>query len=195
MDRDHLTESTAAAPVHTGGHCRHGQGHGHHRPRIAVEVCRPDVELPAYASPGDAGMDVRAAEDLTIAPGESVLVPTGLKFALPEGWEIQVRPRSGLSLKTPLRLPNAPGTIDSGFRDELHILMYNTSCPCQVTDSAAVYDLDEKTNRKGTYRIRKGDRIAQLVFARSWTVELTEVDQLGDDGRDRGGGFGHSGVR
>ena len=94
---------------------------------VQVEICREGVQLPVYAREGDAGMDVRAAVDITIAPGATVIVPTGLKVAIPAGYEIQVRPRSGMSYKTPLRVPNAPGTIDSGYRDELGVLIWNSS--------------------------------------------------------------------
>ena len=75
--------------------------------RVAIEICRDGVSLPAYSRRGDAGMDVRAAVDLVLEPGRTAVVPTGLRFAIPEGYEIQVRPRSGLSLHTPLRIPNA----------------------------------------------------------------------------------------
>ena len=134
---------------------------------VDVEICRPHVTLPEYVHIGDAGMDVRAAEDVELAPGETVLVPTGLKFDLPLGWEIQVRPRSGLSLNTPLRLANAPGTIDSGFKDELHIIVHNSSCHCQVAEEnkTAIFNVKSKGNKKGTYRIAAGDRIAQILFA------------------------------
>ncbi len=94
---------------------------------VYIEICREDAVLPSYAKPGDAGMDVCAAVDRSIKPGETVIIPTGLKLAIPEGYEIQVRPRSGISYKTPLRLSNSPGTIDSGYRDELGILITNTS--------------------------------------------------------------------
>ena len=142
---------------------------------IQVMICRPDVQLPAYVHAFDAGMDVRAAETILLRPGETAAVPTGLKFALPPGWEIQVRPRSGLSLKTPIRLPNAPGTIDAGFRDELCVLIQNISCPCQVTEPDRIYVLDGSRNQKGTYRIQKGDRIAQLVFARVASVRRRQI--------------------
>lgn len=94
---------------------------------VFVEICREDAILPSYAKPGDAGMDVCAAENIDIGPGETVIIPTGIKLAIPEGYEIQVRPRSGISFKTPLRISNSPGTIDSGYRDELGIIMTNTS--------------------------------------------------------------------
>ena len=83
---------------------------------IYIEKCREDAKLPAYAHDGDAGMDLYAAEDVIIEPGKSALVPVGIKMAIPYGYEVQIRPRSGVSLKTPLRIPNAPGTIDCGYR-------------------------------------------------------------------------------
>ncbi|NJP39921.1 dUTP diphosphatase [Oscillospiraceae bacterium HV4-5-C5C] len=169
---------------------------------VTVEKIRKTASLPFYAHEGDAGMDICAAVDVELAPGETVAVPTGLRFLLPRGMEIQVRPRSGLSLKTPLRLPNSPGTIDSGYRDELKILLHNSSCPCQVQDQAAVFTLDETLNRKGRYLIKCGDRIAQLVFAQVSSIQLQEktiaaqeADSSSAYSADRGGGFGHSGVR
>ena len=128
---------------------------------VFLEVCREGAVIPTYAKEGDAGMDVCAAEELLIAPGETVIIPTGLKLAIPEGYEIQVRPRSGISFKTPLRISNSPGTIDSGYRDELGIIMTNTS---ESSSDDQIFTIDSKGNNKGTYRIRKGDRIAQIVL-------------------------------
>lgn len=142
---------------------------------VSVEICREGVVLPCYANEGDAGMDVRAAETVTIQPGETVLVPTGLKVAIPDGYEIQVRPRSGLSLKTALRLANAPGTIDAGYRDELRMILQNTA-----SDTS--------------YTIEKGDRIAQLVLQRVPKMVFRQVDDVKTIGSDRGGGFGSTGV-
>ncbi len=142
---------------------------------ISVEICREGVSLPAYAREGDAGMDVRAAEAIEIAPGETVLIPTGLKVAIPDGYEIQVRPRSGLSLKTPLRLANAPGTIDAGYRDEICIITQNTS-------------------RETPYKVEKGDRIAQFVLQKVPKILFKEIKDVKQIGTDRGGGFGSTGV-
>ncbi len=100
---------------------------------VHITRCRPHARLPIYAKPDDAGMDLVAAEETFLAPGETKLVPTGLKVAIPEGFEIQVRPRSGLSLHTPLRIPNSPGTIDAGFRDEICIIVTNTSALSQIS--------------------------------------------------------------
>lgn len=161
---------------------------------IFVEVCREDAVLPRYANPGDAGMDVYAAEEIIIAPGETVVVPTGLKLAIPEGYEIQVRPRSGLSLKTPIRIPNSPGTIDCGYRDELGIIVNNNSDKSLCEKDKAPYTLDEKGNKSGAYVIRKGDRIAQIVLQVVPKMVLTQVSSVKDIGMNRGGGFGSTGV-
>lgn len=143
--------------------------------KIPVQVCRENVSLPVYAKPGDAGMDVRSAVNIIIDPLSTVLIPTGLKVAIPEGYEIQVRPRSGLSLKTPLRIPNAPGTIDAGFRDEICVIMYNSS-----PDTS--------------YEIHFGDRIAQLVLQKVPTIDFVPVEDVSIYGADRGGGFGSTGL-
>lgn len=161
---------------------------------IFVEICREDAILPKYANPGDAGMDVFAAQEVTISPGETVIVPTGLKLAIPEGYEIQVRPRSGLSFKTPLRIPNSPGTIDSGYRDELGIIVSNDSDINSPDNSSNPFMLNEKGNKKGTYIIKKGDRIAQIVLQAVPKMFFTKVDSVKEIGTDRGGGFGSTGI-
>ena len=94
--------------------------------KVYVEKCRDEAIIPVYAKEGDAGMDVCAAIGADIYPGQTIIIPTGLKLAIPTGYEIQVRPRSGLSYKTFLRIANSPGTIDSGYRDELGIIISNT---------------------------------------------------------------------
>lgn len=142
---------------------------------IPVEICHEKAVLPKYAHKGDAGMDIYACEDTDVPPLKTVLVRTGLKFAIPEGFEIQVRPRSGLSLKTPLRIPNAPGTIDAGFRDEAKVIVWNSS-------------QDE------TIHINAGDRIAQFVLARVPKACFQVVPDVSAIGENRGGGFGSSGV-
>lgn len=160
---------------------------------VAVEICREGAALPQYAKLYDAGMDVCAAEDILIAPGETVVVPTGLKFAIPAGYEIQVRPRSGISLRTPLRISNSPGTIDSGYRDELGIIITNNSEKCSCI-SNEVYTLSSGGNKEGVYQIHKGDRIAQLVLQEVPKMKLRLVKSVSDIGENRGGGFGSTGV-
>lgn len=141
---------------------------------VYVEICREGVELPQYARQGDAGMDVRAAVDTTIAPQSTAVVPTGLKVAIPEGYEIQVRPRSGLSLKTSLRIPNSPGTIDSGYRNEVGVIVWNSS-----PDTAL--------------EIKAGDRIAQFVLQKVPVINFVPINDVSAIGEDRGGGFGSTG--
>jgi len=129
------------------------------------------LPLPAYATSGAAGMDIVSAEQVTIAPGARHAVATGLAVAIPEGYEIQVRPRSGLALKHGISVPNTPGTIDSDYRGELKVILINLG--------------DEP------FAIARGDRIAQLVLAPVVQAAWDEVDEL--DATDRGeGGFGQA---
>jgi dUTP pyrophosphatase len=151
--------------------------------KVYIERLRDDIELPEYKNIGDAGMDVRAAIDTIIYPGETKVVPVGLKVAIPIGYEIQVRPRSGLSYKTPLRIANSPGTIDSGYRDEVGIIITNTSPRI------------EESLLEDAYLINKGDRIAQLVLKQVETIEWEEVDDITTVEGDRGGGFGSTGTK
>jgi len=130
------------------------------------------LELPAYATDGAAGMDVVAAEDVTIAPGARHAVATGLAVAIPPGFEIQVRPRSGLALKHGITVPNTPGTVDSDYRGEVKVILINHGAT--------------------PFEIRRGDRIAQLVIAPVLRATWLKVDEL--DETDRGeGGFGSTG--
>ena len=160
--------------------------------KVFVEKCSDKITLPSYANSGDAGMDVCSAEDTELKPGETKIISTGLKLAIPLGYEVQVRPRSGMSFKTPLRLANSPGTIDSGYRDELGIIITNTSCEC--CSSNEIFFLGSSNNKKGTYMIKKGDRIAQIIIAPVYKIEFCEVRQVKDIGENRGGGFGSSGI-
>ena len=160
---------------------------------IKITKCREGAVIPKYAHDGDAGMDIYAAEDVVVKPGCSVLVPTGIKMAIPYGFEVQIRPRSGISLKTPLRVPNSPGTIDCGYRDEVNVIIYNAS---QREDAPLdkPFTLADKGCKHGTYLISKGDRIAQMVIAKVEYATLTEAKTLKGIGEDRGGGFGSSGI-
>lgn len=149
--------------------------------------------MPVYANEGDAGMDVYAAEDVLIEPGQTVIVPTGIKLAIPKGYEIQIRPRSGISYKTPLRISNSPGTIDSGYRDELGIIMSNTSESMQNLAYKPI-GICNDGNKKGVYKINKGDRIAQIILQAIPRINFIKVNSVKEIGTDRGGGFGSTGV-
>ncbi len=142
---------------------------------VKVEVRRldPELPLPAYARPGDAGADLRARFDVTIPAGGRALVPTGLALAIPEGYAGFVQPRSGLALRHGVTVLNAPGLIDAGYRDELMVLLVNTD-PIRP------------------YEVRRGDRVAQLVLKAVAQAEFVAVDELPSSERGLGG-FGHSG--
>lgn len=143
---------------------------------VKVEVKRlphgGGLPLPAYATSGAAGMDVVSAETVTIAPDARHAVATGLALAIPEGYEIQVRPRSGLALKHGITVPNTPGTIDSDYRGELKVILINLGSE--------------------PFAIQRGDRVAQLVLAPVVQAAWDEVEEL--DATERGeGGFGSTG--
>jgi dUTP pyrophosphatase len=144
--------------------------------KVKVMKVHPLAQIPEYATGGAAGFDFHALEDITVFPGKTVKVRTGLAFAIPSGYEIQIRPRSGLSAKTTLRVSNAPGTIDSDYRGEVLILITNTS-----------------TSSYGDVSIYAGERVAQGVLAPVTKAEFEEVGELA--GTDRGeSGFGSTGV-
>ena len=143
-------------------------------------------------------MDVYALEDITVNPGETVLVKTGLKVAIPVGYELQVRPKSGRALKTKLRVANTPGTIDSGYRDEIGVIIENIEHPIQDIE----YEFDEhgtpiiKSILHGkSYTINKGDKFAQLVLNEVPHVAFYKVDNINEIKGDRGGGFGSTGLK
>lgn len=161
--------------------------------KLPMEKCREEAVMPKYANDGDAGMDLYSCADVLVKPGCSVLVPTGLKMAIPYGYEVQIRPRSGISLKTTLRIPNTPGTIDCGYRDEVNVIIYNASMREDAYEENP-FTLEDKGCKHGTYLIRKGDRVAQMVLKKVEYADIEFVDSVKDIGQDRGGGFGHSGI-
>ncbi len=141
--------------------------------RVKIKRLTAEAVLPKYAhgADEDAGMDLQATADVTLAPGVPAMVPTGLAIELPPGYEAQIRPRSGLAAKHAITLPNAPATIDPGYRGEIRVILLNLG--------------------KADYTIHKGDRIAQMVIARYEPVEWDE-GELGESARGAGG-FGSSG--
>jgi dUTP pyrophosphatase len=142
---------------------------------VPIEILRldPDLPLPSYAHPGDAGADLYAREDVTLKPGERALVPTGIALALPAGYVALVHPRSGLAHRSGLSIVNAPGTIDAGYRGEIQVCLVN---------------LDPAT----PIELRRGDRIAQLVIQRFETAAFVEVEDLPASARGAGG-YGSTG--
>ncbi len=165
---------------------------------VPFELCHKDAKVPQYANVTDSGMDVFALDDYTINPGETKLIPTGIKMAIPNGYEIQVRPKSGRALKTKLRVANTPGTIDAGYRDEIKVIMENIESP--IKDIG--YEFDENGNVKITsivhgspYYIAKGEKFAQLVLIEVPKAALVQVGEVSSIGEDRGGGFGSTGLK
>lgn len=141
--------------------------------KIKVKIkAAPDIKLPAYATEGSSGMDVRASEGVLLKSGAFCAVPTGLFPEIPSGYEIQVRPRSGLAFKHGVTVLNAPGTIDSDYRGEIKVILIN--------------------HGPEDFRIEPGERIAQLVFARVAIAELERVEEIADTERSSGG-FGSTG--
>ena len=141
--------------------------------RIPIELCHENAKIPTYANDGDAGCDVYALADYTLEPHTTTIIPTGLKVAIPHGYEIQVRPRSGMSAKTKVRVANSPGTIDSGYRNEIGIIFDN------IGDHP--------------FYIVKGQRIAQLVLNEIPTASFYQVSNISEIEGDRKGGFGSTG--
>ena len=141
--------------------------------QVLITRLDPELPLPRYAKGGDAGADIVSRIDITLAPGERALVPTGIAIALPDGYVALVHPRSGLAIKHGVTMVNAPGTIDAGYRGELQIILIN-------------HDKSESVSFK------RGDRIAQLVIQKVERAEFVEVQDLPGSGRGTGG-FGSTG--
>ncbi len=141
--------------------------------KVLIQRIDKELPLPKYALPGDAGMDLYSRIDYTLTPGERALIPTGIAIALPEGYVALIHPRSGLAIKHGISMVNTPGTIDSGYRGEIQVILINH---------------DPKT----PFNVRRGERIAQIVFQKYEQAELSEVEYLPESARGAGG-FGSTG--
>ena len=166
--------------------------------QIPYEKCREGARMPEYAHIDDSGMDLYALEDYTIHPGETKLIPTGLKFAIPNGYELQIRPKSGRCLKTKLRVANTPATIDAGFRGEVCVIVENVEAPIQDI----TYEFDNDGHPVITsilhgedYYIHKGEKFAQLVLAEVPKASFYLVDKVMEDTERADGGFGSTGLK
>ena len=194
VKRDFLTELIAS----TINSINETEGISKRTINVPIELCHPNAAIPQYAHISDSGMDVYALEDITIKPGETVLVPTGIKVALPPGYELQVRPKSGRCVKTKLRVANTPGTIDQGYRDEIKVIIENVDPPIRGINNVnkdinePIYLGDIEFGQ--SYTIGKGEKFAQLVLAEVPKVSFFRVDSVADIGENRGGGFGSTGL-
>jgi dUTP pyrophosphatase len=141
--------------------------------KIRIKKIRDCAVTPHYEHDGDAGMDLYAAEDCILGPGERRLIPTGFQVEVPAGYEMQIRPKSGLALEQGITVLNTPGTVDAGYRGEVGVILFNAS------------DTD--------FEVRTGEKVAQAVIARVETAEIEEVGELSETGRGEGG-FGSTGL-
>jgi len=141
--------------------------------KIKIKKVHQDAIIPNYAHDGDAGMDLYSIEDKILNPGQVLNIKTGIKIEMEKGYEMQIRPKSGIALKNNVTLPNTPGTVDSGYRGEIVVIMVN--------------------NGKKIYEIKKGQKIAQAVFNKIEEVKFVEVDELSETSRGEGG-FGSTGL-
>lgn len=156
-----------------------------------------NVKLPIYLHETDAGLDIYAKEEITIAPGETKIIGTGIKTAIPEGYAILIQPRSGQSAKTKLRIANTPGLIDSGYRDEIGVIMENIEPPFKDIE----YEFDDngeihiKSILHGqSYTISEGQRFAQMRLVQVPKANFVQVESVGDIGENRNGGFGSTDI-
>lgn len=176
--------------------------------QVPIELCHPDAKIPQYAHIDDSGLDIYALDDYTIAPGETKLIPTGFKVALPPGYELQVRPKSGRALKTKLRIANTPGTIDAGYRDEVGVIVENVDPPIRaihpreqvLEDIHGAKLVEQLPITSGdiefgqSYTIGKGEKFAQLVLSEVPKVAFFRVESVNEIGDNRNGGFGSTGL-
>lgn len=165
--------------------------------QVPIELIHEDAKIPVYANSTDAGMDVYAIEDIDINPGETVIMKTGIKVAVPQGYELQVRPKSGRSAKSKLRVANTPGTIDSGYRDEVGIILENIEP--KIID--ITYDFENgkpvitSILHGSSIHIGKGEKVAQLVLSEVPHAAFKEVKNIQEIEGNRGGGFGSTGLK
>ena len=164
--------------------------------RIPCELAE-GTNIPTYAHDTDAGMDIYSPDEYTIAPGETIIIPTGIKAAIPEGYAILIQPRSGQSAKTKLRIANTPGLIDSGYRDEIGVIVENIEPPFKDID----YEFDSTGNihiksilHGESYTIAPGQRFAQMRLVQVPKAEFVQVESVGEIGEDRKGGFGSTDI-
>jgi dUTP pyrophosphatase len=159
--------------------------------KVKIRRLNPDAKIPKYATSGSAGFDLTAIEDVFIAYGKTAVVKTGIAIEIEPGYEMQIRPRSGTSLKSPIRIANAPGTIDSDYRGEIGIIVENSS---PATILAPVFGAVNGVIDGEAIIIKRGDRIAQGVICPVIQVEFEEVESLSDTVRGSGG-FGSTGSK
>ena len=168
---------------------------------IPVEVCREGAKLPAYATDGSGAMDIYSPEEYVIGPGESVLIPIGIKVDIPIGYGLLIQPRSGLSRKTKIRIPNTPGLIDSDYHDEIGVVVENIDAPIKDVEleqstGASIHGAPPILGNLygSSFTIGKGERFAQMRLVEIPLVNWLPVSSLGSFENDHGKGFGSTGT-
>lgn len=162
---------------------------------IPIEICREDAKIPTYATDGSAAMDIYSPKEYTIGPGESIMIPTGLKVNIPKGYALLIQPRSGMSRKTKLRIPNTPGLIDSDYHEEIGVLIENVDPPIKSIGMEIVNgEIRDGTLFGSSFTIGKGERFAQMRLIEVPIVNWLPVSSLGNFDNDHGSGFGSTGT-
>lgn len=162
---------------------------------IPIELCREDAQFPVYATNGSAAMDIYSPEEVTIAPGECKIIPTGIKVNIPIGYALLIQPRSGMSRKTKLRIANTPGLIDSDYHEEIGVIVENIDPP--LKDYAIQQDgegLLQGPLYGSSYTIGKGERFAQMRLVEVPVINWLPVESIGTFDNDHGAGFGGTGT-
>ena len=168
-----------------------------HIVEIPVEICRENAKLPTYATNGSGAMDIYSPEEVTLRPGECKIIPVGIKVAIPHGYALLIQPRSGLSRKIKLRIPNSPGLIDEDYHEEIGVIIENIDPPLKEANIITNGDgTIEDANLYGSdITIGKGERFAQMRLVEVPRVKWKEVNSLGTQIEDHGKGFGSTGVK
>ena len=162
-----------------------------HVVEIPVEICREGAKLPTYSTNGSAAMDIYSTEEYTIDPGQTIIIPTGIKVAIPHGYALLIHPRSGLSARSKLRIPNSLGLIDEDYHEEIGVIVENIDQKIKDADMYGDFELVKEYGAPIT--IGKGERIAQMRLVEVPRIKWREVNSLGNFEEDHGAGFGSSG--
>ena len=173
------------------------KGVAHRVIQIPIELCRENAKLPTYATDGSAAMDIYSPEEYTIKPGETIAIPIGIKVNIPRGYALLIQPRSGMSLRSKIRIPNSPGLIDSDYHEEIKVIIENTDEPIKDVDLSPNFENDHDTVKLygSSYTIGKGERFAQMRLIEVPIVNWLEVKTIGDFQTDHGAGFGSTGTK
>lgn len=173
------------------------EGVPHRILQIPIELCRDDAKLPTYATDGSAAMDIYSPAEYTINPGETVLIPIGIKVNIPIGYALLIQPRSGLSRKTKLRVANTPGLIDSDYHEEIGVIIENIEPPLKEAGTITLEDgsIEDASLFGSSFTIEKGERFAQMRLVEVPIVNWLPVKSLGSFENDHGEGFGSTGTK